>query len=199
MHVFEIDRRGDSVRIWEEIEQRTMQLQLSQVPMQPEASSSIACRSRTSENNVASPNPTSQNTGPKLRWPPAHGNRPRRREAGREDDMSVQVDDSDNISRLQELREAHGSSYEGQFVTNKQQSSAERARLQVFLASDPPKLSNTSSEEKSHNARHKSMKLSDVLNNDVGSQNGSGEIAPLLASFCEGSLTAEGRRQVCMF
>ena len=197
MHVFEIDRRGDSVRIWEEIEQRTIQLQLSQVPMQPEPSPSLAYPSDTSYNNIMPPNPTFRDVGPKLRSAPVHGDKTCRRKPCREDDMSVQVDESDDIYRLQELREAHESSYEGQLVTNAQQSAAERARLQVFLASDPPKLFATSSEEKNHNTRHTSMKLSDVLNDDAGLQNGPGETAPVLASFGEGSLTAEGRRQVC--
>ena len=181
------------MRIWEEIEQRTMQLHLSQVPMQPQVSPIPVHPWHTSDDDdITPPKPTIGNT--------SNRDKRRRRNTGREDDMSVQVDDSDDVYRLQVLREAHESPYEGQFVPNTEQSPAERARLHVFLASDPPKLYATSSEENSHCTRHTSMKLSDVLNDDAGVQNGPAETAPLLASFsAEGSLTAEGKRQVYIF
>ncbi|MCJ1405587.1 hypothetical protein MMC11_008815 [Xylographa trunciseda] len=68
-------------------------------------------------------------------------------------------------------------------------------RLYYFTASNPPQLAHEKSEEADKPAHHTSMRLSDVLNDENEAKEVCEETAPLLESFSEGNLTAEGKRQ----
>ncbi|MCJ1381510.1 hypothetical protein MMC17_004621 [Xylographa soralifera] len=68
-------------------------------------------------------------------------------------------------------------------------------RLHYFAASDPPQLAHEKSEEADKPAHHTSMRVSDVLNDENEAKEVCEETAPLLESFSEGNLTAEGKRQ----
>ena len=69
-------------------------------------------------------------------------------------------------------------------------------RLHYFTASNPPQLTHEKSEEADKPAHHTSMRVSDVLNDENEAKEVCEETAPLLESFSEGNLTAEGKRQV---
>ncbi|MCJ1286174.1 hypothetical protein MMC26_005519 [Xylographa opegraphella] len=68
-------------------------------------------------------------------------------------------------------------------------------RLLYFTATNPPQVAHEKSEEPDKPAQHTRMRVSDVLNNENEAKAFREETAPLLDSFNEGSLTAEGRRQ----
>ena len=68
--------------------------------------------------------------------------------------------------------------------------------LHHFTASNPPQLAHEKSEEADKPAHHTSMRVSDVLNDENEAKEVCEETAPLLESFSEGNLTAEGKRQV---
>ena len=183
MHIFEIDRRGDSVRIWEEIEQRTVKLQ--------------------EKPNIQE---TPPNPGPaQLDHPPIiPPTKPRRRNPVHgDDDLSVQVDPSDDICRLREmqsddihqLQEAQrekGLPSEGYAILSEKQRE-EMQKLQ-FLASNPPQLlTNMMAGEESND-----MSSTRYAPFEVEEETVAKEDTPLLASFHEGTLTTEGKRQVCI-
>ncbi|MCJ1432501.1 hypothetical protein MMC27_001858 [Xylographa pallens] len=68
-------------------------------------------------------------------------------------------------------------------------------RLHYFTASNPPQLAHEKSEEADKPAHHTSMRVSDVLNDENEAKEVCEETAPLLESFTEGNLTAEGKRR----
>ncbi|MCJ1391660.1 hypothetical protein MMC18_004525 [Xylographa bjoerkii] len=68
-------------------------------------------------------------------------------------------------------------------------------RLHYFTASNPAQLAHEKSEEADKPAHHTSMRVSDVLNDENEAKEVCEETAPLLESFSEGNLTAEGKRQ----
>ena len=183
MHVFEIDRRGDSVRIWEEIEQRTVQLQQKPKPLEASLNSGPALLNHP----IVIPTQRSE------RRYPAHG----------DDDLSVQVDPSDDICRLREMQsdDIHqlqkaqrekGLPFEGQVTLNEKQ--REDMRKLQFLASNPPQLlTNMMVGEESNN-----MSSTRYAPFEVEEETVAKEDTPLLASFHEGNLTTEGKRQVCI-
>lgn len=181
MHVFEIDRRGESVRIWEEIEQRTVQLK--QKPKNQEA--------------VPKSDPAPLNHSPMKatheseQRPPVYG----------DDDLSVQVDPSDDACRLQEMQSddihqlqkaqrENGLLSKGQITLSEKQ--REDVRKLQFLASNPPQiLTNIMTGEES-----KDVTRSRYAPLEVEEETLAKEDTPLLSSFHEGNLTTEGKRQV---
>ena len=114
----------------------------------------------------------------------------------RDDDLSVQVDESDDTSRLEELREARTGRSREPYIPS--DGLFEDLRNHWFHATNPPRISDRSAADKDNDPFHnKGMRLSDVLN-DVGPEQVAKETAPLLGSFHEGNLTAEGKRQVSL-
>ncbi|KAL9117521.1 MAG: hypothetical protein Q9187_005942, partial [Circinaria calcarea] len=180
MHVFEIDRRGESVRIWEEIEQRTVQLK------QKSKNQEAIAMSDSTSLNQCSVNPTHKSE----RRPPVYG----------DDDLSVQVDPSDDACRLQEMQsdDIHhlqkaqlekGLLSEGQITLSDKQ--REDVRKLQFIASNPPQvLTSMMTGEES-----KDVTRSRYAPFEVEEETLAKEDTPLLSSFHEGNLTTEGKRQ----
>lgn len=194
MHIFEIDRRGESVRIWEEIEQRTKDLQAAQAPSQLEPTP----KSTNPANNLGQHSKThkacSEKKKPRI---PLHHEEDALSEHHYEDDLSVQVDESDDIYRLQELRGPRAAPAEGHYTSV--ENLLERQREQYFQATNPPKLSSRISDNGKRPSRHTSMRLSDVLNDENEPKEVAQETEPLLVTYPEGNLTEEGKRQVRAF
>jgi len=195
MHVFEIDRRGDSVRIWEEIEQRTKSLQATQATSQPQlAPTSINppnnpdqdCKTQKAipETRKGSRTPSCQN--PPLPWVNQY-----------EDEWRDELHESEGTHRLQELRESRAVASEGRNTLN--ENFLERQRERYFQATNPPKLSSETSQNGKPAPRHTRMRLSDVLNDNNEAKEVAQETEPLLVSYLDGNLTEEGKRQVRVF
>ena len=186
MHVFEVDREGDSIKIWEEIEDRTRAL----LPRVETTKSAVTAESSVHANAVES-------------MAEQHNHRPELHNKYlpkpqidylRDDDLSVQMDESDDTSRLQELREDRDRRTPGAHISI--EGLMDDMRTHWFHASNPPKLPSEPAMDTENASHHKkSMRLSEVLN-DVEPEQAANEAAPLLGSFHEGNLTAEGRRQV---
>ena len=176
MHVFEIDRRGDSVRIWEEIEQRTKSLQAAQTPLHPEP----APKSVNPEDNHDRTSVSTSEPGSHL---PRHGDNP-----------SATRDELDDINRPQELRGSRATTCPGRYIST--ENHFKRQRERHFQASNPPKPSFETGNQGHRPAHHTSMRLSDVLNDDNEAKEVVREKEPIVVAYREGNLTEEGQRQV---
>ncbi|MCJ1251231.1 hypothetical protein MMC30_008462 [Trapelia coarctata] len=188
MHVFEIDRRGESVRIWEEIEQRTKSLQAAQaqVPSRSEpASKSVYPASNPGRDDQAR-EATSES---KRSRTPLHQNPAPQFVPHYEDNFGAPLDESDDIDRRQELRGSRATTSADRYASN------ENILKRYFQASNPPKLSSETGDKGEQPTRHTSMRLSDVLNDDNEAKEVAQETEPLLVAYREGNLTEEGKRQ----
>ena len=186
MHVFEVDRKGESSRIWEQIEKRTKDLYPAENPTESEMEKRAAQASNDTKSGKGRLAPESDRQKQYL-----HN---LQNKYLRDDDLSVQVDESDDTSRLEELREARAGRSREPYIPS--DGLFEDLRNHWFHATNPPRISEESAADKDNDPFHnKGMRLSDVLN-DVGPEQVAKETAPLLGSFHEGNLTAEGKRQV---
>ena len=178
MHVFEIDRHGDSVKIWEDIAQRTKEMTASEDFLSEPSTASVDAswprlfvpplRPQV-QDHISPSKPEKANWRLPLKYPGSLSNLPDN------DDLSVQVDASDDHSRMQEMRD---------------QDDMENLRWFHFKASNPPLL-------KGHGHEHSS--LLDVGVSTEGAVRGfipaQFDTSHLVPSQ-EGKLTLEGRRQV---
>lgn len=180
MHVFEIDRRGESARIWEEIEQRTKSLQAVQASSQPEPA--------LKDNQT--PGAASEPKGSRV---PSYKNQAPHFVPQYEDESSALFDESDHNNGPQELRGSRATNHVGRYTA---EDLLELQRERYFQASNPPKLSSDPGNQGERPARHTSMRLSDVLNDDNEAKEVTQETEPLLVAYREGNLTKEGKRQV---
>ena len=192
MHVFEIDRRGESVRIWEEIEQRTKSLQATQATSQPQ----LAPTSVNPPNNPDQVRRTQKAISEtrKESRTPSHQISPRPWVTQYEDERGEQLRESEDTHRLQELRQSRAAASESRNTLN--ENFLERQRERHFQATNPPQLSSETSRNGRPTARHTRMRLSDVLNDDNEAKEVAQETEPLLVSYRDGNLTEEGKRQV---
>jgi hypothetical protein len=182
MHVFEIDRRGESVRIWAEIEERSRELRNTQASAQENSPLDLEVLPETNNSDKSSIQPpmnSSKYKKPSVRY---------------EDDLSVQLDESDDYNRLQELQIERTHQIKRQLSPT--ENLTDDQRDYYFKATNPPDLPLDTDELPKALARHTSMRLSDVLNDEVEPRDVIDETAPLLEGFREGNLTAEGKRQV---
>lgn len=171
------------MRIWEEIEQRTVQLQ-----QKPKFQGALPNSGPAPPDHP--PVMPMQRSGQRH---PTHG----------DDDLSVQVDPSDDICRLQEMQsdDIHqlqkaqrekGLPSEGCVTLNEKQRE-DMQKLQ-FLASNPPQLlTNMMAGEESNDVSSTRYAPFEVEEETLAKED-----TPLLVSFHEGNLTTEGKRQVCI-
>ena len=186
MHVFEVDKKGESSRIWEEIEKRTKELYPAENPKESETKETAAQPLKDTQSGKGRLALESDRQKQYLQ--------DLQNKYLRDDDLSVQVDESDDTSRLEELREARTGRSREPYIHS--DGLFEDLRNHWFHATNPPRISEESAVDKDNDPFHnKGMRLSDVLN-DVGPEQVAKETAPLLGSFHEGNLTAEGKRQV---
>ncbi|MCJ1356215.1 MAG: hypothetical protein MMC33_006209 [Icmadophila ericetorum] len=184
LHVFEIETRGDSQKIWDEIAQRTKELQQDQNVSHPSLITNAAV-----QNNV--PLPTRQ-----IRYTPGHStgcyhanSQPAMRpvvtwqmeEDPCKDDLSVNMDPSDDASRLQELKEHD--------ERDRQQADEREFYFKVTKPQQISQATDSFSEEPSYTR----LASSEAEHEAVAK-----EETPLLASFHEGNLTEEGKRQAIL-
>ncbi|MCJ1477090.1 hypothetical protein MMC13_005761 [Lambiella insularis] len=206
-HVFEIDRQGDSTRIWGEIEERTRQYRLSEALSQPERVSNgmfpmgssndhlmnaqFSIKSMLSVDDMTQKPHTQDHSQPSSRR--SHDSvsnvHNRSKEAA-----GVWFNTSDCVRQTEKKPENVASLKKASPVGDPCETQ-EDERIRYFKASNPPQLLHERNEHNNTPARHTSMRVSDVLNEDAEPKEMCEETAPLLENFREGNLTAEGRRQ----
>ena len=177
MHVFEIDRQGESKKIWEEIEQRTQQQRLAKL----DTSELRAVTKGHSQNGIPSghvhldsmPSDMGRNTS---------GDHA-------EDVTGVQTDLLDDVRVPQEMQEQYGLPSQDRHIANLEQ--LEDARKAHFRASNPPQVSQNDEENGKASSMCCHCSVSSLGDEDTLTK----EDTPLLASFHEGNLTTEGKRQ----
>lgn len=201
-HVFEIDRRGNSTQIWGEIEERTRQFRLSEALSQPEPvlNTQFAMQSVLGDDDMAQKLPP-QDLSPaffvETRESLSDVNK------GPKKVVRAWLHTSSNDSQVQEKKKTDElvNLVNQEFVNDVSESATygeiqEDERTRHFKATNPPQLLHEHSHPSGRPAHHTSMRLSDVLNEDAESKEVFEETAPLLESFREDNLTAEGKRQV---
>lgn len=185
LHVFEIETRGDSEKIWQEIAQKTKELQLQQNVAHPGLVTNVGM-----QNQIPLPihqirYMSGQKAGCSHFKNPKTAMRPiitwDMKEDPNKDDLSVNMDPSDDVSRLQELKEQ-----------NEIEKQGEDEREFYFKTSHPPQLSqaNESIQDEPSYTR--------LASSEDEHEAETKEETPLLASFHEGNLTEEGKRQAIL-